>query len=462
MRTTYNRDMAQVLTISCKLKVSVSQAAKLDATLDAFAKALNCVNENTPEKIVNAVKLQSLCYREIRTRFGLSSNLAQQVCRRLAGARKVAQQKNRPVKAFKSGFVTYDARIFSFREKDWTVSLTTVEGRERFELDIGHYQRGLLAGSNPKAATLVKRQGGSYSIQIGVESEVPEPEHAVKAIGVDLGRRDIAHTSEGDNWNGQQLNQVRDHYSRLRGVLQRKASKGTRSTRRRCQQLLQRLSGRERRFQTWVNHCISKSIVARALATHRFIALEDLTGIRERVNRQPRSKTERRRANSWAFYQLRQFVHYKAMRAGVKVVVVSPAYSSQTCLPVDWATGREAFSLCEPGLWLGRGCRFERCQRDCTFGGRCKPAPLHPPACGGTRGGFVVGLPAAGLPKARSVPPSIPPPPVYGGLGGWKGGRSEPGSLQRYPIYPAAGAQRAGSGWAARCCRELLSKTRLL
>ncbi|MFS8963925.1 transposase [Synechococcus sp. H55.5] len=333
--------MTQVLTISCKLKVSASQAVKLEATLSAFAQALNWVNQNTPEKVVNPVKLQSLCYRAIRTRFGLSSNLAQQVCRRLAAARKVAQQKNRPVKAFKSGFVTYDARIFSFREKDWTVSLTTVEGRERFELDIGNYQRGMLAGSHPKAATLVKRQDGSYFIQICVESEAPEPESAVKAIGVDLGRRDIAHTSEGDNWNGQQLNRVRDHYSCLRAALQRKAGKGTRSTRRRCRELLQRLSGRERRFQTWVNHCISKSIVARAQATRSFIALEDLTGIRERVNQQPRSKTERRRLNSWAFYQLRQFVHYKAARAGIQVVVVPPAYSSQTCHRCLWLGQRE-------------------------------------------------------------------------------------------------------------------------
>jgi hypothetical protein len=133
--------------------------------LEAFGQALNWVNQNTPEKIVNAVKLQSLCYYEIRARFGLSSNLAQQVCRRVAGARKVARQRNRPVKEFKRRFVTYDARIFSFREKDWTVSLTTVEGRERFELAIGNYQRGMLAGSNPKSATLVQRKDGSYYIQ---------------------------------------------------------------------------------------------------------------------------------------------------------------------------------------------------------------------------------------------------------------------------------------------------------
>jgi len=331
--------MTQVLAVSCKLKVSQSQAAKLDETLDAFGQALNWVNQNTPEKVANAVKLQSLCYREIRARFGLSSNLArttsrlrdQQVCRRLAGARKVAQQKNRPVKAFKRGFATYDARIFSFREKDWTVSLTTVEGRERFELAIGRYQRERLAGSNPKSATLVKRKDGSYSIQICVETEPSPPQRTGRVLGVDLGRTDIAHTSEGDNWNGQQLNRVRDHYSRLRAALQRKASKGTRSSRRRCRQLLQRLSGKERRFQAWVNHRISKAIVSRAKATNSAIALEDLTGIRERVNQQPRSKAERRRANSWAFYQLRQFLEYKARVAGVSLVLVPPAYTSQTC-----------------------------------------------------------------------------------------------------------------------------------
>ncbi|MGY2981673.1 putative transposase [Thermostichus sp. OS-CIW-30] len=335
----YNELMSQVLTISCKLKVSQSQAAKLDATMDAFVQALNWVNQNTPEKIVNAVKLQSLCYYEIRARFGLSSNLAQQVCRRVAGARKVARQRNRPVKEFKRRFVTYDARIFSFRQKDWTVSLTTVEGRERFELAIGNYQRGMLAGSNPKSATLVKRKDGSYYIQICVEKKPPKQQDTDKVIGVDLGRTDIAHTSEGDNWNGQQLNKVRDHYSRLRAVLQRKASKGTRSSRRRCRELLQRLSGKERRFQsrqrcvakTWVNHRISKAIVSRAKATNSAIALEDLTGIRERVNQQPRSKTERRRANSWAFYQLRQFLEYKARVAGVSLILVPPAYTSQTC-----------------------------------------------------------------------------------------------------------------------------------
>ncbi len=140
------------------------------------------------------------------------------------------------------------------------MSLTTVDGRERFELAIGNYQRGKLAGSKPKSATLVKRKDSSYYIQICVESEPPAQQNTAKVIGVDLGRTDIAHTSEGGNWHGQQLTKVRNHYSQLRAVLQKKASKGTRSSRRRCRGLLQRLSGKERRFQAWVNHCISKTI----------------------------------------------------------------------------------------------------------------------------------------------------------------------------------------------------------
>jgi len=148
---------------------------------------------------------------------------------------------------------------------------------------------------------------------------------------VDLGRIDIAHTSEDQDWSGQELNNIRDHYARLRGGLQRKASKGTRSTRRRCRQLLARLSGRERRFQRHTNHCIAKTLVERATETHAALALEDLTGIRERTNQQPRLKTERRRSNSWAFFQLRQFVAYKAQAAGVILHLVPAAYTSQMC-----------------------------------------------------------------------------------------------------------------------------------
>ncbi|MEN9225196.1 MAG: hypothetical protein Q6L60_00205 [Thermostichus sp. HHBFW_bins_43] len=108
---------------------------------------------------------------------------------------------------------------------------------------------------------------------------------------MDLGRTDIAHTSEGRHRNGQATTQVRDHLANLRAKLQKRAGKGTRSTRRRVRGLLQRLSGRERRFQSGVNPPISKSLVQTAKSNQAGIALEDLTGIRERINQQPRNQT---------------------------------------------------------------------------------------------------------------------------------------------------------------------------
>ncbi|MBU0492431.1 MAG: transposase, partial [Chloroflexi bacterium] len=71
-----------------------------------------------------------------------------------------------------------------------------------------------------------------------------------------------------------------------------------------------------------------KQLVARAERTGRGIALEDLTGIRERVRA---NKAHRSQLHSWSFYDLRTKVEYKARRAGVLVVLVDPAYTSRTC-----------------------------------------------------------------------------------------------------------------------------------
>ncbi len=350
----------QTLTVVCRLNPSPEQITKLDKVLRTFAEACKYINSIVSPKITNKNRIQKEAYKAVRQQYGLTANLAVRACARVAANRKVGN----PVKDFQPTSVDYDARIFDYKQKTQRVSLSTLDGREQIPLVVSNYQVEKLKGRKPTSATLCKRKDGRFYIHIQVKEEVSEPQTAEGVLGVDLGRTDIAHTSEGDHWNGQQLNKVRDHYSWLRAVLQHKASKGTRSSRRRCRGLLQRLSGREKRFQTWVNHLISKTIVSRAKATNRAIALEDLTGIRERVNQQPRNKTERRRSNCeaygpparGAFYQLRLFLQYKAARAGVKVVLVPPAYTSQTCHRCFWIGKRErkTFHCLNPAcLWTG-------------------------------------------------------------------------------------------------------------
>ncbi|MBD2313977.1 IS200/IS605 family element transposase accessory protein TnpB [Desertifilum sp. FACHB-1129] len=331
--------MEQVLTLSCKLQPTPEQALKIQALLKAFADACNWVNQSVKPSVTSKIAIQSQVYQDIRARFGLSANQAVRVCARVGTNRKTAKLKQKPVKAFRPTSADYDARIFAFREQDLTVSLTLLEGREHIKLDIGNYQRGRLKGRKPTSAQLCKHRDGSYHIHIQLTDEAPEPIKADRVIGVDFGRREIAKTSTGMGWDGKQLNQVRERFSRVRASLQKKASrkrdatrtKGTRSSRRRCRQVLQRLSGRERRFQQWLNHTISAAIIREAKHLNAIVAIEDLTGIRDRTNQQPRNKTERRRSNSWAFYQLRQFLSYKGIKEGVEIVVVPPAYTSQTC-----------------------------------------------------------------------------------------------------------------------------------
>jgi len=77
-----------------------------------------------------------------------------------------------------------------------------------------------------------------------------------------------------------------------------------------------------------INHVISQQLVEAATATGKAIALEDLTGIRQRAKVR---KTQRTQHHSWSFYQLRAFIQYKAQDAGVAVVLIDPRYTSKTC-----------------------------------------------------------------------------------------------------------------------------------
>lgn len=323
--------MKSILTVSCKLQPTPEQVAKIEATLKAFAGACNYINQVVDPKLTNSVRIQTLVYEPVRQQFQLSANLAVRAINRVAGNRKTAKQAGEEVKAFKPTSADYDARIFAYREKEQSVSLTLVGGREHIKMKLANYQIGKLKSKTPTSATLFKSRKGEYFINIQIKDEAPEPEPPKKVLGVDLGRTDICVTSEGEKFSGKQVTEIRNHYAKLRASIQQKATKGTRSTRRNCRRLLKRLSGKEKRFQRHVNHAISKHLVSRAKATKSAIALEDLSGIRTRTNTQPRSKKERRLSNSWAFFNLRIFIAYKALAAGVEIVSVPPAYTSKSC-----------------------------------------------------------------------------------------------------------------------------------
>jgi IS605 OrfB family transposase len=289
--------------------------------LQGFADACNQILAVAKqENCWNTTKLHHKVYKPVTEATGLKANHVCQAIGRVIGNAKAVKQ----IHNFRPTSLSLDIRTFKYVEATQSVGVTLKSGRHNFKLSIGGDQIALLRGQELTSATLNKTKQGDYYINFVVEIDTPPTGKTPKVIGVDLGRRDIATTSTANSWSGEKIQATRDRYSKVRANVQRKRSRNSR-------RLIRRLQGREQRFEKWLNHNISKQLVQEAKQLDAALAFEDLTGIRESLNQKPRSKTERRRTNNWAFYQLRMFVQYKAVIAGVPVVFVPPAYTSQTC-----------------------------------------------------------------------------------------------------------------------------------
>lgn len=319
-----------VRTIALTLAPTDAERPALERLQAAFNEACNYLSGVAwREQEFNSVRLHRLTYHETRTRFGLLAQHAVRAIGVVADSYKAdrkAQHTFRPDAAV----VLDTPRLYRIRGN--RASIATLNGRQHVALNIGGIQRRQLSEAVKLAeADLVRDHKGRWRLLVSAHYTDPPIREMAGVLGIDLGRTDIAATSDGETFSGAHITAIRDRYARNRRNRQKKAAKGTRSTRRRCRQLQTRLSRREHRFQANVNHTISRRLVENASITNRVLAVEDLTGIRERTNGQRRGKTERRRSNSWAFAQLRAFLAYKCVAAGIPLVVVPPAYTSQTC-----------------------------------------------------------------------------------------------------------------------------------
>jgi putative transposase len=114
------------------------------------------------------------------------------------------------------------------------------------------------------------------------------------------------------------------HIKRQYGSIRRRLRKQRKNN------LLRKLKNKEARVTRDINHKLTTELVNLAKNTGQGIRMEDLKNIRIRTNKRSSKKT-RRITNNWNFYQIRQFVEYKARICGVPVEFLNPAYTSKTC-----------------------------------------------------------------------------------------------------------------------------------
>lgn len=312
----YTNHMKQ--TIALKLETTQEQLDALLETMEAFNAGCDYVAQVAFEKhSANKIALQPFVYTELRERFGLYSQMAI----RCIGKACEAYKRDKSIQPTfdPHGAMVYDERVMNIKDAAH-VSLLTLRGRILVPMRYGAYQAARLSMQKGQA-DLVLRNGVFY-LYICIDMPTAPPVDTEGFLGVDLGIVEIASDSAGNQYSGEAVKRVRRNVKEHRRQLQRKQ---TNSAKKR----LRKTSARQSRFVRDVNHCISKKLVATALYLQKALALEDLSGIRERAGTV--SRQMRWLLGNWSFYQLAQFISYKAEAVGLRVVSVDPRNTSRTC-----------------------------------------------------------------------------------------------------------------------------------
>jgi len=280
-----------------------------------------CINIGLQNKTWNKTKLHHLTYQNIRQKYPmLNSSLVTAIRDQASNMLKHLKLKRKPTKKLYSG-IRLNHNTLKVYTGSGNVSLSTIEGRKKYKITIPAYFSKKYIIHDVTAGILFSKRGKVF-LNLIVDVEIPPKKEIVNIMGIDRGIYHPAVTSNNLFFNSNQIRAVKGRYMYLKSCLQKT---GTHSAKRH----LIKLAGRERRFISDVNHCISKKIVNSDFDT---IALEELNvaTMKMRTKRGKKSKMSRL-LGSWSPTQLLNYIRYKSELAGKNIVLVNSHYTSQAC-----------------------------------------------------------------------------------------------------------------------------------
>lgn len=348
-------------TMKLRIHVNNEQEALFLALTQKYAEACTYISRYVFDHgfIMNFMPLQEDLYRIIRSEFGLKSQTTISALKTVTARYKTIQEqlKKKPFKyCDDNGKTQYINRTLDWlmkpvvfrrpqadlvRNRDYSfvvdkktgeclLSLNTLNDRIRVSYDLPKNFQKYFDGTWSFGTGKIVSLKGNWYFHIPMTKDASEfdPDEAVHVVGIDRGLRFIASTYDEkgkvDFINGKVIMRKRDKFAKVRAELQ---SKGTKSAKRK----LKELSGRENRWMTDVNHRISKTLVQKYGSNTLFV-VEDLTGVSfSEESLFSRSSKQRQSLRTWTFYQLEQFLTYKANAVGSCVIKVAPDYTSQRC-----------------------------------------------------------------------------------------------------------------------------------
>lgn len=346
--------MEMQVTIKVKLKITNSETAlSFSKTMEQYRQACNYASKYifNHDFDMKQSRLNKELYSKLRNLFSLKSQMAQSVIRTVIARYKTVktQMSCRPYKYQDQNTgewhretrnLNWLCKPISFnrpqvdlqRNRDWSylsngqLSINTLDGRVKAS-PVCHGFSQYFDGIWKFGLAKLLKSGNKWYLHISATKEVADfdKQEVKHVVGIDRGLRFLAtiYDEQGNTafFDGKAIMRKRAKYQKLRATLQ---AKGTKSAKRR----LKKLSGRENRWMSDVNHRLSKTLVQKYGADTLFV-LENLNGVS--FERADLPKSLRSQNKSWAFYQLEQFLTYKAHLNNCEVVEVSAKYTSQRC-----------------------------------------------------------------------------------------------------------------------------------
>ncbi len=315
-------------TSKIQIKPTDEQIECLIQTMVQIRKALNYISKYVYENnCLKQSELNKATYTYLREQFGLKSQMAQSVMKTVIAKYKTNKSNGHDFTLVQFKNLEYDL-VFNrdYSLKLGNFSINSLNGRLKIPYETKGMEKYFDGSYSFGTAKLVYKYK-KYFLHIPMTKEYQQttPFEINKIVGIDLGINFVAtaYDSFGKTtfFSGKQVKQKRGHYKILRKNLQ---MRGTKSAKRR----LKSIGSRENRWISDLNHSITKALVDRYGANTLFV-LEDLTGIRtstEKVNINNRYVSV-----SWAFYQFRQYLEYKAQMNNSIVIAISPKWTSQMC-----------------------------------------------------------------------------------------------------------------------------------
>ena len=212
----------------------------------------------------------------------------------------------------------------------WKASFPTLEKRVGVPIVVQPYQERylnlLLSGGAKQGSARLVKSGKNWHVHLSLTVTVEQKQRPERVMGIDLGLIDLLVASAGGRtrfFSGAWLAYIRRHYADLRRSLQKAGAN----------RALKKLGDREHRWVTDMNHKISRAVIEFALL-HGVtkIRVEDLTGVRWTGKQRKKQRQDHGKGlHCWPFYQLQQFIAYKANLAGIEVEYVNRDKTSLTC-----------------------------------------------------------------------------------------------------------------------------------